>query len=172
MAGSTGSPWNLPYIESSDAPKDMPAMDRAQMMAVGSALTTTVKQAHGEQLADVFHGVTAGSALADSAKYEDAKATFTLDLASVVLVWFVARTSSDGEVKARVEVDGDIKYTHTWPASGDSWLTNTFMLPLYLSAGGHTAIVRVWRDSGSGASWRELSDGRGDSGTRLVVVRL
>ena len=172
MSGSTGTPWNLPYIESSDAPKDMPAMDRAQMMAVGQALTTTVKQSHGERLADVFHGVTDGSALADNAMYEDAKATFTLDLASMVLVWFLARTSSDGEVKARVDVDGDTKYFHTWPASGDSWLSNTFLLPLYLSAGGHTAIVRVWRAGGSGASWRELTDGRGDAGTRMVVVRL
>lgn len=172
MAGSTGAPWNLPYIESSDAPKDMAAMDRAQMMAIGSALTTTVKQAHGEQLADVFHGVTDGSPLADGPNYEDAKATFTLDLASVVLVWFQSRVSSDGEVKARVEVDGDTKYMHDWPTSGDEWTTRSFMLPLYLSAGGHTAVVRVWRSSGSGASWRELSDGRGDSGTRLVVVRL
>ena len=172
MSGSTGSPWNLPYIESSDAPKDMPAMDRAQMMAVGQALTTTVKQSHGEQLADVVHGVADGSPLADSPQYEDAKATFTLDLASVVLVWFQARTSSDGEVKARVEVDGDVKYVHTWPASGDSWVSNTFVLPLYLPAGGHTISVRVWRASGSGASWRELTDGRQDSGARLVVVRL
>lgn len=172
MAGSTGAPWNLPYIESSDAPKDMPAMDRAQMMAVGSALTTTVKQAHGERLADVFHGVTDGSALADAPDYEDAKATFTLDLAAVVLVWFQGRTSSDGEVKARVDMDGGTKYTHTWPASGDSWVTNTFMLPLYMSAGDHTVIVRVWRASGSGASWRELSDGKGDAGTRLIAVRL
>lgn len=172
MAGSTGTPWNLPYIESSDAPKDMPAMDRAQMMAIGSALTTTVKQAHGEQLADVFHGVADGSPLADGPNYEDAKATFTLDLASVVLVWFQTRVSADGEVKARVEVDGDMKYMHDWPTSGDEWTSRVFMLPLYLSAGGHTAVVRVWRSGGSGASWRELSDGRGDAGTRLVVVRL
>lgn len=172
MAGSTGSPWNLPYIESSDAPKDMPAMDRAQMMAVSSALTTTVKQAHGEQLLDVFHQVTDGSPLADGPNYEDAKATFTLDLASVVLLWFQARVSSDGEVKARVQVDGDTKYTHDWATSGDEWTTRAFMLPLYLSAGDHTAVVRVWRSGGSGASWRELTDGRGDAGTRLVVVRL
>lgn len=172
MAGSTGAPWNLPYIESSDAPKDMPAVDRAQMIAVGSALTTTVKQAHGEQLADVFHGVTDGSPLADGPNYEDAKGTFTLDLASMVLLWFQARVSSDGEVKAQVDVDGDTKYFHTWSASGDSWVTCTFMLPLYLSAGGHTVVVRVWRSGGSGASWRELNDGRGDAGTRLIVVRL
>lgn len=172
MAGSTGAPWNLPYIESSDAPKDMPATDRAQMMAIGSALTTTVKQSHGEQLADVFHGTAGGSPLADGPNYEDAKATFTLDLASVVLVWFQARVSSDGEVKARVDVDGDIKYSHTWPGFGDSWVSCTFLTPLFLSAGGHTVVVRVWRSSGSGASWRELSDGRGDVGTRMVVVRL
>ena len=172
MAGSTGAPWNLPYIESSDAPKDMPAMDRAQMMAVGSALTTTVKQAHGEQLADVFHGVADGAGLADKPQYEDAKATFTLDLASVVLLWFQARVSSDGEVKARVEVDGDVKYMHDWATSGDEWTTRTFMLPLYLSAGGHTAVVRLWHSSGTGASWHELSDGGQDAGTRLVVVRL
>ena len=172
MSGSTGAPWNLPYIESSDAPKDMPAMDRAQMMAVGSALTTTVKQSHGEQLVDAFHGVAPGTALATGPDYEDARGEFALDLASVVLVWFQVRVSSDGEVKARVDVDGDTKYFHTWPASGDSWLTNTFTLPLYLSAGGHTIIVRVWRGSGSGASWRELTDGRQDAGTRLVVVRL
>ena len=172
MAGSTGAPWNLPYIESSDAPKDMPGVDQAQMMAIGSALTMTVKQAHGEQLADVFHGVTEGSGLATSPEYEDAKATFTLDLASMVLLWFQARASSDGEVKARLEVDGDTKYTHTWQGGGDSWLTYTFLLPLYLSAGGHTGVVRVWRGSGSGASWRELTDGRQDAGTRLVVVRL
>lgn len=172
MAGSTGAPWNLPYIESSDAPKDMPATDRAQMMAVGQALTTTVKQSHGEQLADVFHGVADGSGLADSPQYEDAKATFTLDLASVVLVWFQARVSSDGEVKARVEVDGDTKYMHDWATSGDEWTTRSFMLPVYLSAGGHTVVVRVWRSSGSGASWRELNYGRQDAGTRLVVVRL
>lgn len=172
MAGSTGSPWNLPFIESSDAPKDMPAMDRAQMMAVGSALTTTVKQAHGELLADVFHGVTDGSPLANSPQYEDGKVTFTLDLASVVLLWFQARVSSDGEVKARVEVDGDTKYMHDWATSGDEWTTRAFMLPLYLSAGGHTVIVRVWRSSGSGASWREMSDGKGDAGTRLIMVRL
>lgn len=172
MAGSTGAPWNLPYIESSDAPKDMPATDRAQMMAIGQALTTTVKQAHGEQLVDVFHGVANESGLADSPKYEDGKGSFSLDLAAVVLVWFQMRVSSDGEVKARVEVDGDTKYTHTWSESGDGWLTRSFMLPMYLSAGGHTVVVRVWRASGSGASWRELNDGRQDAGTRLVVVRL
>lgn len=172
MAGSTGAPWNLPYVESADAPKDMPSTDRAQMMAISSALTTTVKQAHGEQLVDAFHGVTDGSGLADSPKYEDAKATFTLDLASVVLLWFQVRVSSDGEVKAQLEVDGDTKYIHTWQGGGDTWLTYTFMLPLYLSAGGHTCVVRVWRGSGSGASWRELTDGRHDAGTRLVVVRL
>lgn len=172
MAGSTGSPWNLPYIESSDAPKDIPATDRAQMVAIGQALTTTVKQSHGEQLADVFHGVAPGTPMANGPDYEDAKATFTLDLASVVLLWFQLRASSDGEVKARVEVDGDTKYTHTWLASGDSWVTCSFMLPQYLSAGGHTVVVRVWRDSGSGASWRELTDGRQDAGTRLIVVRL
>lgn len=172
MAGSTGAPWNLPYIESSDEPKNMPATDRAQMMAIGRALTTTVKQSHGEQLADVFHGVAPGTSLAEGPDYEDAKAALTLDLASMVLVWFLARSSSDGEVKARVDVDGDVKYIHTWPPAGDSWITNTFMLPLYLSAGGHTVIVRVWRASGSGASWRELTDGRQDAGTRLIVVRL
>ena len=172
MAGSTGAPWNLPYIESSDAPKDMPTMDRAQMLAVGSALTTTVKQAHGEQLADVFHGVAPGTPLADAPDYEDGKVTFTLDLASMVLLWFQLRVSSDGEVKARVDVDGDTKYTHTWPASGDTWVSCTFMLPLYLSAGGHTVVARVWRASGSGASWRELTDGRQDAGTRLIAVRL
>lgn len=172
MAGSTGAPWNLPYIESSDAPKDMPATDRAQMMAIGQALTTTVKQSHGEQLADVFHGVAPGTPLADGPDYEDGKATFTLDLASMVLLWVQARVSSDGEVKARVDADGDAKYFHTWPASGDSWITCAFMLPLYLPAGGHTVIVRVWRASGAGASWRELTDGRQDAGTRLVVVRL
>lgn len=172
MAGSTGAPWNLPYIESSDAPKDMPPIDRAQMMAVGSALTTTVKQSHGEQLVDVYHGVAAETPMADGPNYEDAKATFTLDLASMVLLWFQARTSSDGEVKARVDVDGDTKYIHTWPMSGDSWVSNTFILPLYMSAGGHTVIVRMWRDSGTGASWRELTDGRQDAGTRLIVVRL
>ena len=172
MAGSTGAPWNLPYIESSDAPKDMPAMDRAQMMAIGSALTTTVKQSHGEQLADTYHGVAPGTPLADSPQYEDAKATFTLDLASVVLLWFWARVSSDGEVKARVEVDGDTKYMHDWATTGDEWVTRAFVSPVYLSAGGHTVIVRVWRSSGSGASWRELNDGRQDAGTRMVVVRL
>lgn len=172
MAGSTGAPWNLPYIESSDMPKDMPAVDRAQMTAVGQALTTTVKQSHGEQLADRFHGVAPGTPLADGPNYEDAKATFSLDLASVVLVWFQARVSSDGEVKARVEVDGDTKYMHDWPTSGDEWTTRSFTLPVYLSAGGHTVVVRMWRSSGSGASWRELNDSRQDAGTRLIAVRL
>lgn len=172
MSGSTGTPWNLPYIESSDAPKDMPAVDRAQMMAIGRALTTTVQQSHGEQLVDVFHGVAPGTPLASGPDYEDGKATFNLDLASVVLLWFQARVSSDGEVKAQVSVDGDVKYIHTWPAVGDSWATCVFMLPQYLSAGGHTVVVRVWRTGGSGASWRELTDGEQDAGTRLIVVRL
>ena len=172
MSGSTGAPWNLPYIEDTDAPKDMPSVDRAQMMAVSSALTTTVKQAHGEQLADVFHGVTDGSQLAEKPEYEDAKATFTLDLASMVLLWFQMRVSSNDEVKARVDVDGDTKYVHVWPGAGDPWVTCTFLLPLYLSAGGHTVVVRAWKTPGSNAAWHELTDGRHDAGTRIIVVRL
>lgn len=170
MAGSTGAPWNLPYIESSDAPKDMPATDRAQMMAVSQALTTTVSQSHGEQLADVFHKA-GGSELADSPKYEEAKVSITLALASVVLVWFQTRISSHGEVKARVDVDGDPKYMHNWPDSNGQWTTRAFMMPLYLSPGAHTIAVRVWRSTGTDATWRELNDGE-SSGTRLVVVRL
>lgn len=172
MAGSTGSPWNLPFIESSDKPAAMPETDRAQMMAVSSALTTAVGQSHAEQLADVYHRVDAGSGLAESARYEDAKATFSLQVPSVVLFWFHMRVSSDGEIKAQLELDGQRKYVHTWKGVGDEWLTLAFMFPAYVAAGSHTAVVRVWRASGSGASWRELTDGAGDAGTRLVVVRL
>lgn len=172
MAGSTGAPWNLPFVESSDRPSAVPETDRAQMMAVSSALTTAVKQSHAEQLMDVYHRCDAGSGLAEAPRYEDAKATFQLQVPSVVLFWFHMRVSSDGEVKAQLELDGQRKYVHTWTGAGDGWLTMAFMFPQYVAAGSHTAVVRVWRASGTGASWRELSDGAGDAGTRLVAVRL
>lgn len=172
MAGSTGAPWNLPYVEPSDRPSSVPETDRAQMVAVGSALTTAVKQSHAEQLADVYHRVDAGSGLAESPKYEDAKATIQLDVPSVVLLWFCMRVSSDGEIKAQLELDGQRRYVHTWVGAGDGWVTYTFMLPSYVAAGSHTVVVRVWRASGTGASWRELTDDAGDAGTRLIAVRL
>ena len=40
MAGTTGAPWNLPYLEPSDAPKDMPGTDRQQMEAIANALSS------------------------------------------------------------------------------------------------------------------------------------
>lgn len=172
MAGNTGAPWNLPYVESSDRPSSVPETDRAQMMAVGSALTTAVKQSHAEQLADVYHRVDVGSGLADSAKYEDAKASIRLDTPSMVLFWFQMRVSSDGEIKAQLEIDGQRRYVHTWQGADAAWLTFAFTFPAYVAAGSHTVVVRVWRASGTGASWRELTDGANDAGTRLVVVRL